>query len=547
MRIVQAVRDYIGQLLRGLKALPKNIVDDVQRRIQAVKTFRQDLKAHPQATQRLLQSALLMGWGQFKNKQAYKGLFFLGFFLLFVGIELATSGYIGSFAEIAEFPDEFGVIYFRDYGGLFTRGVWGFLTLGELVVFDAYRGGTIRLQDNVIAWRSADVSNVLLGQGIIVVVMLALLLSVYVANVIDAYKVAKLIEHGEDAETFASFRKRAFDDYFAYIIIVPAGLLIMFLTLVPFLYSFLIAFTNYTTQIQSGAALIRWVGFDNFGLYLFQAEWLQFFGNVFGWTILWAIMSSVTVYSIGFFQAMVVESRYIKYKKLYRLIMILPWAIPGLVSLLVFRNVFASNAGLANQLLIEFGVLDQAKDLLRTIGLLGQNPEIGVILWYTEPANGNLTKALIILVNLWMGSPYFMLLITGVLGTIPAELFEAAEIDGATDTQKFSYITWPWVLRATMPVIITTFTFNFNNFGAIYFLTAGGPGYPLSQIPESLRVTGAMPGQTDILISWIYKIAFANNPARYNLASTYSIVVFLIVGLFAIYNLSKVKGFWEED
>jgi len=537
MQIARAIQKWAIQSLRNLKALPKNLYLSIRRRIQSVRDLFVDFKANPQATKTMLLSALLMGLGQFKNKQTYKALFFMGFFLVYFVVELATSGYLGSLAEMAEFPDDFGIIYARDYGGLFVRGLWGFFTLGELVVFDFYRGGNIRLQDNVIAWRSADVSNVLLGQGIIVVVLLSLLLAVYIANVVDAYKVAKLISSGEEPETFNSFRKRAFDDYFAYIIIIPAGILIMFLTLVPFLYSFLIAFTNYTSQIQSGAELIRWVGFENFGLYLFQAEWLQFFGNVFGWTILWAIMSSVTVYSIGFFQAIVVESRYIKYKKLYRLVMILPWAIPGLVSLLVFRNVFASNAGLANILLM----------FLRAIGLLGQDPALGVILWYTEPANGALTKVLIILVNLWMGSPYFMLLITGILGTIPAELYEAADIDGATDTQKFKFITWPWVLRATMPVIITTFTFNFNNFGAIYFLTAGGPGYPLSQIPQSLRITGSAPGQTDILISWIYKIAFANNPARYNLASTYSIVVFLVVGLFAIYNLSKVKGFWEED
>ena len=547
MRIIQWITNYFQQVGRRLKALPGNVVSSLKRRAQALRNLRLDMKLHPKATRTMLFSALLMGLGQVRNKQYYKAIFFFGFFFAYIAVEFATSGYLGSFAEMAEFPDDFGIIYVRDYGGLFVRGVWGFVTLGALVVFDFYRGGNIRLQDNVTSWRSADVSNVLLGQGIIVVVLLALLLSVYIANVIDAYKVGKRVEAGEEAESFASFRKRAFDDYFAYIIIIPAGILIMFLTLIPFLYSFLIAFTNYTTQIQSGAQLIRWVGFDNFGLYLFQSDWLQFFGNVFGWTILWAIMSSVTVYSIGFFQAMVVESRYIKYKKLYRLVMILPWAIPGLVSLLVFRNVFASNAGLANQLLIEFGVLEQVKTFLSSIGLLGQSEAIGVILWYTEPANGALTKLLIIFVNLWMGAPYFMLLITGILGTIPAELYEAADIDGATDTQKFTYVTWPWVLRATMPVIITTFTFNFNNFGAIYFLTAGGPGYPLAQIPESLRVTGAMPGQTDILISWIYKIAFANNPARYNLASTYSIVVFIIVGLFAIYNLSKVKGFWEED
>ena len=547
MRILDALKRYFISLGQRLKALPRNVVRWFVNQYRGFRDLILDMRAHPKASLTALFSGLLMGAGQLKNKQYFKAIFFFSIFLGYVAIELTTSGYFGMFAEIAEFPDEFGIIIARDYGGLFVRGLWGFITLGELVVFQTYRGGRIRLVDNNISWLSADVSNALLGQGIIVVVLLSVLVLIYFGNIIDAYQNAKKLEEGEELEDFVSFRKRAFNDFFAYIIVIPAAILILFLTLVPFLYSFLIAFTNYTTQIQVGADLISWVGFENFGLYLFQSEWLQFFGNVFLWTIIWAIMSSVTVYSIGFFQAMVVNSRYVKYKKAWRLFMILPWAIPGLVSLLMFRNVFSSNDGLANLLLVEFGVLDQVKDFLAGIGLLGQSADKGVILWYTEPGNGPLTKVIIILVNLWMGSPYFMLLITGVLGTIPDELYEASEIDGATDTQKFRFITWPWVLRATMPVIITTFTFNFNNFGAIYFLTAGGPGYPLDQIPLALRVTGSMPGQTDILISWIYKIAFANNPARYNLASTYSIVVFAIVGLFAIYNLSRVKGFWEED
>lgn len=140
-----------------------------------------------------------------------------------------------------------------------------------------------------------------------------------------------------------------------------------------------------------------------------------------------------------------------------------------------------------------------------------------------------------------------MMLITGVLGTIPASLYEAAEIDGASNQQKFRYITLPWILRATAPVIITTFTFNFNNFGAIYFLSSGGPGYPIDQIPETVRVAGAAPGQTDILISWIYKLSFASNVRQYNLASVYSILIFIFISLSAIYNLSKLKSFWEED
>jgi len=336
-----------------------------------------------------------------------------------------------------------------------------------------------------------------------------------------------------------------FDEFFTYLIVIPAAVLILFLTLVPFAFSFLIAFTNYTSKVSIGGQLIEWVGFQNFGTYLFKPEWLLFFGKVLGWTLLFALMSSITVYLVGFFQAMVVESKYIKYKKVWRVFMILPWAIPALVTQMVFRNIFSANGGLANELLVEFGLLEQAKTFFASIGLMGQTHS-GVILWFNDTMNGPLAKVMVILVNLWLGSPYFMLLIVGVLGTIPAALYEAAEIDGANAYKKFKYITFPWVLRATIPVIITTFTFNFNNMGAVYFLTEGAPGYPIDMVPLAMRVTGATPGQTDILISWIYKIAFANDPQRYNLASTYSILIFVIVGVFAIYNLSKVKSFWED-
>lgn len=511
-----------------------------------LKKLIQDFKEHPQAFRVLLRSFFLMGWGQFKNKQKFKAFPLLAIFLIFVLAEVATSSYWYAAEELALAPAGDGPLYFfRDYGGFFTSGLWGFFTLGRIVTFDQYRGQLIRLHDNVIPWKSADISTVLLGEGILVMVLVTLLIVVWIAQMVDAYKTAKRIEQGLHVDVWSEYRKRMFDDFFAYIIIIPAAVLILFITLVPFLYSFLIAFTNYTSKINLGGTLIEWVGFENFGTYLFQSEWLSFFGRVLSWTILWAIMSSVTVYIVGFIQALVVESKSVKHKKVWRLFMILPWAIPALISLMVFRNVFSDNGGLANVLLVEFGQLENVKNFFRSLGLLGQTHP-GVILWYTDPLNGGLTKLIIVLVNLWLGSPYFMLLIVGVLGTIPAQLYEAAEIDGATAMQKFRFITFPWVLRATVPVIITTFTFNFNNFGAIYFLTAGGPGYAIEQIPETMRITGSTPGQTDILISWIYKIAFANDPERYNLASVYSIIIFIIVGLFAIYNLSRVKSFWED-
>ena len=131
--------------------------------------------------------------------------------------------------------------------------------------------------------------------------------------------------------------------------------------------------------------------------------------------------------------------------------------------------------------------------------------------------------------------------------TLPKDLYEAAAIDGATAWQSFRRITLPLIIRATLPAIVMTFTFNFNNFGAIYFLTGGGPGWPTAQIPTSMYVSGGVPGQTDILISWIYKLSFNNNAQLYNIAAVYSILIFLFIGFISVYNLSKSKGLWEDD
>jgi arabinogalactan oligomer/maltooligosaccharide transport system permease protein len=257
-------------------------------------------------------------------------------------------------------------------------------------------------------------------------------------------------------------------------------------------------------------------------------------------------MSSITVYVFGFIQALIIESKNVIWKSFWRAILILPWAIPSLISLMLFRNVFADNGGLMNQILVQFDLMEPVKVWLTDIGLVGQN-DPGSILWLTSPQNGALAKVIVLVVNLWLGFPYFMMLITGVLGTIPKDLYEAAEIDGANGFQKFRYVTLPMVLRATAPIIVTTFTFNFNNFGAIYFLTGGGPGYPLSEIPQSVLILGAAPGQTDILISWIYKLSFGSSNNQFNLAAVYSILIFVFIGLTSIYNLSKIKSFWEEE
>jgi arabinogalactan oligomer/maltooligosaccharide transport system permease protein len=331
---------------------------------------------------------------------------------------------------------------------------------------------------------------------------------------------------------------------FPYIILIPTVIMILFFTLIPFLFSFLLAFTNYTYRIPIPSRLIEWVAFKNFSMIVTDPGWFTIFSQILGWTFFYAIMASATCYIMGLIQAIIIESKYVKIKKFWRTIMIVPWAVPAMISLMVFRNVF-NNAGLANQLLLKSGLMQTVSNFLYRIGLQG-HPD-AVISWLTVDYNGNLAKFVVIAVNLWLGAPYFMMLVTGVLTTLPKDLYEAAAIDGASKWQAFRNITIPLILRATLPAIIMTFTYNFNNFGAIYFLTGGGPGYNLDKIPLSMQIMGGIPGQTDILISWIYKLSFTNNAQLYNIAAVYSILIFIFIGFISVYNLSRSKGLWEED
>lgn len=513
---------------------------------RAFKAMLADVKQHPDALKSAVFSAILMGSGQFRNKQKFKGGIFLGLFLLIIVIEFFTGEYMFALDEIARFPaDPGGQIYFiRDYGGFFLRGLWGLFTLGQVVGQTIYRGQFVETFNKNIPWLTADNSVTLLGRGLIVLVITVVLLGFYIYNIVDAYKTRKDINAGAEVETGKKYLKRLWTDMFPYIILVPSLIMIMFFTLVPFLFSFLLAFTNYTYRLQLPNVLIRWVGFDTFKLIVGDAGWLRMFTGVLSWTFIYAIMSSFTVYVLGLIQAIVIESKFVKVKKFWRTILIIPWAIPAMISLMVFRNVFDTQ-GLANQILYATNMMQPVSKFLFDIGLQGRmdNP----IFWLTANYNGNLAKFVVLAVNLWLGSPYFMMLITGVLTTLPKDLYEAASIDGASRWQQFQRITLPLILRATLPAIVMTFTFNFNNFGAIYFLTGGGPAFAREAIPQSMRIMGGVPGQTDILISWIYNLSFANNAQLYNIASVYSILIFLFIGSISVFNLARSKGLWEED
>jgi arabinogalactan oligomer/maltooligosaccharide transport system permease protein len=226
--------------------------------------------------------------------------------------------------------------------------------------------------------------------------------------------------------------------------------------------------------------------------------------SVFIWTITFATLSVLTTFALGLLLALALNKP-IRGRRVYRSILILPYAMPSIMSILIWGGMFNT----------EFGAINN---------LLGTD-----IAWFQSPT---FAKFAIILVNLWLGFPYFYLISSGALQAIPSELLEAASIDGANPRQIFRRITMPLLLQILSPLLIASFAFNFNNFNLIYLLTGGGPRAELD---------GELAGATDILISFTYKIAFGGSVQDLGLASAISLVIFVLVASISLYGLRKSK------
>ena len=224
------------------------------------------------------------------------------------------------------------------------------------------------------------------------------------------------------------------------------------------------------------------------------------------WTFAYAAISVFLMFALGLFLAIVLNKPTLKLRRIQRALLVLPFAIPAFLSVLVWQ-------GLLND---EFGAVNQ------TLGL--------DIPWLFDP---KWAKVSCILVNVWLGFPYFFLVNTAALQAIPAELTEAARVDGASSLQVFRRVTLPLLLVVTAPLLIASFAFNFNAFNNIFFLTGGGP-YGVDQ---------SIAGSTDILISYTYKLAFsAGQGAQYGLAAAVSIFIFFIVAGISAFSFWRTKS-----
>nr|WP_241732295.1 ABC transporter permease subunit [Galbitalea soli] len=230
------------------------------------------------------------------------------------------------------------------------------------------------------------------------------------------------------------------------------------------------------------------------------------------WTFAFAFLSVFLTFAVGLFLAVVFNDPRMRGKKIYRVIMILPYAFPGFLSALVW-------AGLMNP---QFGFINQV--------LLGG----ATVPWLTDPT---LAKVSILIVNTWLGFPYMFLVCTGALQSIPEEVVEAAKMDGARAWATFRQIKLPLLMVSLAPLLISTFAFNFNNFNVIYLLTGGGP----TDVNASINV-----GSTDILITLVYKVAFATASGRnYGLASAFAILIFIVVATVSVIGFRRTRALEE--
>ncbi|MCM3273139.1 sugar ABC transporter permease [Paenibacillus elgii] len=414
-------------------------------------------------------SAAFIGLGQLYNRQYIKGLLF---------IVLAQ-------------------LFFWNYYSIAWKGILGLITLGD-VPTRIIRGKIVQ----------GDHSIFLLINGLITLVVILLFLGFYAMNVYDAKKNGELRDEGGHVLGFVESVKQAKFRHFPYLLLLPAAFFILFVTVIPLVFNVLIAFTNYSAPSHiPDRALVDWVGFRTFYDLFAQDAWRSTFFGISVWNIIWAAASTSTVFLSGLLLAMMVNHPQVRFKKFWRTAFILPWAIPQFISILVFRVLLNGTFGPVNDLIVK----------------LGFSP----VPWLSDPT---MAKVSVILVNLWFSTPFLMALMSGILTTLPRDLYEAADVDGASGLQKFVKITLPLVLMATAPIFIMQFAFNFNNFNLIYLLTDGKPNNPDYYYA----------GSTDILISWIFKMTL--NQSQFNMASAVSIIMFILIAAFSLWNYKRMKS-----
>ena len=371
---------------------------------------------------------------------------------------------------------------------------------------------------------TGDNSFLILLYGILTLFVIIFFIMFYVSATKESYNLEQYYIIGKKPQNFRGDIGQLLDGKFHLPLLSLPMLGLFVFTIVPLVTMILIAFTNYDASHEVPQHLFAWVGFDNFkDLFFTESSLGGTFWRVLGWTLLWAVLATFTSYIFGMMLAMLINRKGIKLKKLYRTLFVATIAVPQFVSLLIMSKMLDTGGGIMGS---GGGIITHLIEQVFDYHL-----KFGIDI--------NTTKICIVLVNMWIGVPYSMLMCSGILMNIPQDLYESARIDGASPARQFMKITLPYMLFVTGPYLITQFIGNINNFNVIYLLSGGGPG-------DLLLYTDGAKG-TDLLITWLYKLSLGTD-RNYKLASVIGILVFIISATFSlvVYNKSSaVKG--EDD
>ena len=438
-------------------------------------------------------SYLVMGFGCLARGQILRGLLFLLFEIVFIGYMVLAGGYwlsmlpsLGKQGPTETYNEIFDTFVTTYNDNSFKILLYGVLTLFFIVAF-------------IYTWR---------------------------VNVKQNKTAEKILKSGKKLKSGKEDLHSLVDDQFHKTLLALPLTGILVFTVMPIIFMVLVAFTNYDGAHDGYANnLFTWVGLNNFNTMLSWSStgggqsYAATFGEVLAWTLIWAFFATFTNYFLGMFVAMAINKKGIHFKKVWRTILVLTIAIPQFISLLYVSKMFAKD-GILNGFLLSMGWIDKA------------------LPFWEDPTWARIT---VILLNIWIGIPYLMLITTGILMNIPADLYESARIDGANVWQQYSKITLPYMLFVTGPYLLTSFTGNMNNFNVIYLLTGGAPTNAAAS-----SAAGSV-GYTDLLITWLFKIT-TGAESQYYLASVVGILVFIVVALISlvVYNvLPSIKN--EED
>lgn len=378
-----------------------------------------------------------------------------------------------------------------------------------------------------------DNSFLILLNSIIALFLIVVFLIFWAANIKAVYRLQQKSENGEHINTFKEDVLALFNEKFHITLLTLPAIGIILMNILPILVLVAVAFTNYDQQHMPPSSLFTWVGWSNFKNLFSNSVTVTFgysFRKVLIWTLVWAVLATFTTYIFGILLAKFINNKQTKMPKMWRTLFIIAIAVPQFVTLLLVRNFFA-DSGIVNTFCTNIGLTD----FLKNVGLVPSN--LSYIPFLTNPG---WAKVMIVIINIWVGVPYQMLIATGVLMNIPEDQIESARIDGANPFQIFVKITMPYMLFVTGPSLITDFVKNINNFNVIYLLTQD------VYVTSDQLLANSNAKEIDLLVTWLFRLT--NEYYNYKMASVIGIIVFIICAAFTLITFTRtIKGDKEEE